>query len=236
MRRRKDPIPSGAEIYCADRASFGVFVFVMLLLPVLAVAAAVTMLHLGAAGWIVVGALAVVESLVCALAWLIGGGRTWIDGSRVNIRSAAGKTVEFSLEEITGYRFGSMQLRIYRGSEQLDVNLLSCPGGQRLRTLLRERGLQPQLLTPEEQAGCFSLKRNLRVEGDTLIWKSERILLSETELRQESTLNASIKPVLYRRDGTLLARVDNSEIRNADLFAWVLERNGIPVGDALPKL
>ena len=165
MRRRKDPIPPGAEIYWGHRASFAVLGW-MLTLPALFLAAIVwNDRRSGTGDWIAVALF----FLFTAGLWLVIAGlmRSYmlIDGDRVEIRVFSGEVIRFTLGEITGYRFGPLLRRpvirqyptllLYRNGERLPADFLQIPGSDRLRERLRERGLQPQLLTPEERAGRF---------------------------------------------------------------------------------
>ena len=244
MRRRKDPIPPGAEIYWGHRASFAVLGW-MLTLPALFLAAIVwNDRRSGTGDWIAVALF----FLFTAGLWLVIAGlmRSYmlIDGDRVEIRVFSGKVIRFTLGEITGYRFGPLLRRpvirqyptllLYRNGERLPADFLQIPGSDRLRERLRERGLQPQLLTPEERAGRFPLNRKLRIEGDTLVRKGEHIPLSEIEARREGDLETII---FCRKNGErVLPRFLNDSIVNKDLLALALERNGVTVGGALPKL
>ena len=105
MRRRKDPIPPGAEIYWGHRASFAVLGW-MLTLPALFLAAIVwNDRRSGTGDWIAVALF----FLFTAGLWLVIAGlmRSYmlIDGDRVEIRVFSGKVIRFTLGEITGYLF-----------------------------------------------------------------------------------------------------------------------------------
>jgi len=244
MRRRKDPIPPGAEVYWGDRAEFAVLGWMLTLPALILVGFVWSSSRSGTEDWI---AVALVLLFTAGL-WLIIAGlmRSYmlIEGEQVEIRIFSGKIIRFTLGEITGYRFGPllrrpiirqyMTLLLYRNGQKLPADFLQVPGSARLRELLRERGLQPQLLTSEERAGRFPLSRKLRIEGDALIRKGECIPLSEMEIRLEGALETII---FCRKNGErVLPRFLNDSIVNKDLLAIALERNGVAVGDALPRL
>ena len=243
MRRRKDPIPPGAEIYWGDRGKYCAFVLVLTIfyLAFFAMAMHIRNKPLGTEDCLVAGILIVGLLTIFLVMWYLAGGYTLIDGDRVETRGGFGKVTLFRLSEITGYRFGptrrnpfirqNQTLWLYRGEKRIEADIQQRPGRDRLRELLRERGLQPQPLTLEEQAGTFRLRKTIRVEGDTLVYKGERIPLSQTEIRTEF-----ITPALYRRGGKKLFPLNVDSIACRDLLAIALERNGVAVGDALPKL
>ena len=241
MRRRKDPIPPGAEIYWGDRAEFAAVVLVMLPMLTLVVFVTLSRPPVRTSDYWGLGLLFVMILFLLLLFWHLLQGYTLIDGDRVETRGGFGRVTAFRLSELTGYRFGPLRhtphirqfttLLLYQNGEKLAVDFLQVPGRDRLRQLLRERGLQPQLLTPEERAGTFRLRKNILVEGDTLVFKGERIPLSQTEIRTEF-----ITPALCRKGGKQLFLLDVNSIACRDLLALALEKNGVAVGDALPKL
>ena len=241
MRRRKDPIPPGAEIYWGDRAEFAAAVLVMLPMPMLVVFVTLSRPPVRTSDYWGLGLIFVMILFLLLLFWYLLQGYTLIDGDRVETRGGFGRVTAFRLSELTGYRFSPLRhnpyirqhnsLSLYRGQERLVTDSIQPPAQKRLHDLLRERGLQPQLLTPEERAGTFLLRKNIRVEGDTLVFKGERIPLSQTEIRTEF-----ITPALYRRGGKKLFLLNVDSIACRDLLALALERNGVAVGDALPRL
>ena len=243
MRRRKDPIPPGAEIYWGDRGKYWVFVLVLsiLYLAFFAMAMQIRSKPFGAEDCLVAGILVVGLLTIFLITWYLCEGYTLIDGDRVETRGGFGKVITFRLSEITGYRFGptrrnpiirqNQTMWLYRGEERIEADIQQRPGRDRLRELLRARGLQPQLLTEEERSGIITLRRNLRVEGNELVLQGERIPLSQTEIRTEF-----ITPALCRRGGKKLFPLNVDSIACRDLLALALERNGVTVGDALPRL
>ena len=243
MRRRKDPIPPGAEIYWGDRGKYWAFVLVLIIfyLAFFAMAMQIRNKPFGAEDCLVAGILVVGLLIIFLVMWHLTGGYTLIDGDQVETRGGFGRVTTFRLSELTGYRFGplrhkpyirqSKMLYLYRGQERLSMDSIQSSAWDRLYELLRERDLQPQLLTPEEQAGTFRLRKTIRVERDALVYKGERIPLSQTEIRTEF-----ITPVLCRRGGKKLFPLNVDSIACRDLLALALERNGVTVGDALPKL
>ena len=241
MRRRKDPIPPGAEIYWGDRAEFAALIFLMLPMLMLVVFVTLSRPPVRTSDYWGLGLIFVMVLLLLLLFWFLLQGYTLIDGDRVETRGGFGRVTTFRLSELTGYRFGPLRhtphirqfttLLLYQNGEKLAVDFLQIPGRDRLRELLRERDLQPQLLTPEERAGAFRLRKNIRVERDTLVFKGERIPLSQTEIRTQF-----ITPALYRKGGKKLFLLNVDSIACRDLLALALERNGVAVGDALPRL
>ena len=241
MRRRKDPIPPGAEIYWGDRAEFAAVILVMLPMPILVIGFMFSKPPIHSSDYWAIALLFGMFLLLLLLLWHLLQGYTLLDGDRVETRGGFGRVTTFRLSELTGYRFGPLRhtphirqfttLLLYQNGEKLAVDFLQVPGRDRLRELLRERDLQPQLLTPEERAGSFRLRKNILVEGDTLLYKGERIPLSQTEIRTQF-----ITPALCRRGGKQLFLLDVDSIACRDLLALALERNGVTVGDALPRL
>lgn len=241
MRRRKDPIPPGAEIYWGDRAEFAAAVLVMLPMLMLVVGVMFSRPPIRSSDYWAIALLFGMFLLLLLLFWHLSQGYTLLDGDRVETRGGFGRLTAFRLSELTGYRFSPLRhnpyirqhnsLYLYRGQERLVTDSIQPPAQKRLHDLLRERGLQPQLLTPEERAGTFLLRKNIRVERDTLVFKGERIPLSQTEIRTQF-----ITPALYRRGGKQLFLLDVDSIACRDLLALALERNGVTVGTALPSL
>lgn len=243
MRRRKDPIPPGAEIYWGDRGKYWAFVLVLIIfyLTFFAMAMQIRNKPFGAEDCLVAGILVVGLLIIFLVMWYLTGGYTLIDGDQVETRGGFGKVATFRLSEITGYRFGptrrnpiirqNQTLWLYRGEERIEADFQQRPGRDRLRELLRARGLLPQLLTEEERSGVIALRRNLRVEGNELVLQGERIPLSQTEIRIDF-----VSPNLCRKGGKKISGLRCDDLACRDLLALALERNGVTVGDALPRL
>ena len=241
MRRRKDPIPPGAEIYWGDRAEFAAVVLVMLPMLTLVVFVTLSRPPVRTSDYWGLGLIFVMILFLFLLFWYLLQGYTLIDGDRVETRGGFGKVATFRLSEITGYRFGptrrnpiirqNQTLWLYRGEERIEADFQQRPGRDRLRELLRARGLLPQLLTEEERSGVIALRRNLCVEGNELVLQGERIPLSQTEIRIDF-----VSPNLCRKGGKKISGLRCDDLACRDLLALALERNGVTVGDALPKL
>ena len=150
------------------------------------------------------------------------------------------------MDEITGYRFGKLvgaekvfgsryrysnaNIRIYFGSDR-SFPLSGVPGYKTVMTRLRTLGLEPQWFPPEERPDSFAIRRSMRVEGDRLIYRGAEIPLSE--IRVTCPIAST---VLTRPNGERIVKINDDTMNNIDLLAWKLERNGVSVGNYLPKL
>ena len=246
MRRKGDPVPPGAEIYWDDRAD--AWGLLWLLFPFLVMVIVVLLMNppKSVGEWLFLPAFAAVCALAFYLLHRASPCYTLLDGDRVEIGYPSGKTVSFSMDEITGYRFGKLvgaekvfgsryrysnaNIRIYFGSDR-SFPLSGIPGYKTVMTRLRTLGLEPQWFPPEERPDSFAIRRSMRVEGDRLICHGDEIPLSEIRVKQPIT-----STVLTRINGDRIVKLSDESMNNLDLLAWKLERNGVSVGNYLPKL
>ena len=143
MRRRKDPIPPGAEIYWGDRGKYWAFVLVLIIfyLAFFAMAIQIRNKPFGAEDCLVAGILVAGLLIIFLVMWHLTGGYTLIDGDQVETRGGFGKVATFRLSEITGYRFGptrrnpiirqNQTLWLYRGEERIEADFQQRPGRDR---------------------------------------------------------------------------------------------------------
>lgn len=247
MRKKTDPVPPGAEIYWGDH-SFWWFLLWYVGLPFLAILVGMLLVMppKSSGDWTALAFLILLPAIAAYGIRRAFARYTLMDASRVEIGYPGGKTVTFSMDEITGYRFGKLlgaekvfhgryrysdrNIRLWFGPEQ-SRKLDDIPGFEEVMKRLRTLGLEPQWFPPEECPDSFVIRRSMRVEGDLLIYRGEETPLSEIRVTRPIA-----STVLTRPNGERIVKINDDTMNNIDLLAWKLEQNGVSVGSYLPKL